>query len=810
MIRFLRRLASADVIGLLLIVAAVQAFTFGISSSLRNTDTRYFFWACVFAVLIALQLNQLQLTGVQASVSMIIIGVLGIWIVAAQLFHPLLDLGKVVLHLLPQLIPSINSHYPIDGTALLEPWHVVTDASTALGLRVQGWLLSLEKPESINDGLVRSMIWTLIVWLIAAWMGWFTGRRNAVTALLPSILLLALVTSYSEHRVYTLWGMVSILLLMMGIWNYRNHTAQWERKKVDYSDSIRYDVTQAVIFLTLAIGGIAFITPSVSWQDIRDFLRERNQPAQKNEAADILGIRPAPVVTKKIPSQKPALPRDHLLTEGFAQSEKVVMTIHTGELPPISNSVLADHPPRYYWRSVTYDTYFNVGWVTSPAPPQRFEANTPLIPGLLKGYKALHLDVKMIEPEGKLFWSGVLFSADVPFTVDWRLRPQSNLFADSSELLQSDMFMALSNAKTYQTQSYVPLVSEQQLRHASTEYPEFIQHYLQLPEVPPRVRQLAEAITKDKSNPYDKAKAIETYLRETYPYDLNIPAPPQDRDVADYFLFELRRGYCDYYATAMVVLARASGVPARFVSGYSSGEYDAPNAQYVVRELNAHSWAEVYFPTIGWVEFEPTASEPEIERATVAEEQAASTHENADTIARDLLNQFRIEQTIYLILPIALICLSLMLYFTFVERWIYLRLAPILAIEKIYRNLYRYGRPLAGARTEAETASEFKQKLVHRIESVRKGAILPRLLSRAQNDLEYLTDLYQSTLFRQSNIQKQDAKKALQTWKRLRLWLWIARANLYFVNVILGGLKSSYEHLLSSSRRSKRVSRAGL
>ncbi len=811
MIRFLRRLASADAIGLLLIVAAVQAFTFGISSSLRNTDTRYFFWVCLLAVFIALQLNQLRLSGRQASICMIIIGVLGIWIVAAQLFLPLLDLGKVGSRLLPQLIPSIRSHYPIDGTALIGPWHVVMEASTALGLRIQGWLMSLGKPEAINDGLVRSMIWTLIVWLIAAWMGWFTGRRNAVTALLPSILLLALVTSYSEHRVYTLWGMVSILLLMMGIWNYRNHTAQWERKKVDYSDSIRYDVTQAVIFLTLAIGGVAFITPSVSWQDIRDFLRERNQPAQKNEAADILGIRPAPVVTKKVPSQKPALPRDHLLTEGFAQSEKVVMTIRTGELPPIPGSILTDHPPRYYWRSVTYDTYFNVGWVTSAAPPQRFEANTPLIPGLLKGYKALHLDVKMIEPEGKLFWSGVLFSADVPFTVDWRLRPQSNLFADPSELLQSDMFMALSNAKAYRTESYVPLVSEKQLREASTEYPEFIQqHYLPLPEVPPRVRQLAEAITMGKTNPYDKAKAIETYLRETYPYDLNIPAPPEDRDVADYFLFELRRGYCDYYATAMVVLARASGVPARFVSGYSSGEYDAPNAQYVVRELNAHSWAEVYFPRIGWVEFEPTASEPEIERATVAEEQAASTDENADPIARNLLNRFRIEQAIYLLLPIALICLLLMLYFVFIERWVYLRLAPTLAIEKIYRNLYRRGRPLAGARTVAETAYEFKQKLIGKIEMVRKGILVSKLLFSAQNDIEYLTELYQSTLFRQSNMQKQDTKKALQTWKRLRLRLWIARAHLYLVNEILGGLKNFYQHVRRSVHRSKVSNRAGV
>src|SRR5678815_2273811 len=252
--------------------------------------------------------------------------------------------------------------------------------------------------------------------------------------------------------------MVSVLLLLMGLWNYKNHTTKWEKKKVDYSDSIRYDLSQSVVLLTLTIGAIAFFTPSVSWRDVRDFWRELNQP-KHNEAADILGVQPAPVTTKKVAAQKPSLPREHLLSEGFAQSEKIVMTIRTGELPPIVSSTVTANPPRYYWRSVTYDTYVGAGWFTSSAPPQKFQANTPLIPGLLKGYKTLHLDVMMVEPEGKLFWSGVLFSADIPFTASWRVRPQSNLFVDQSALLQADMFAALSNTKAYKAESYIPLVT---------------------------------------------------------------------------------------------------------------------------------------------------------------------------------------------------------------------------------------------------------------------------------------------------------------------------------------------------------------
>ena len=81
---------------------------------------------------------------------------------------------------------------------------------------------------------------------------------------------------------------------------------------------------------------------------------------------------------------------------------------------------------------------------------------------------------------------------------------------------------------------------------------------------------LAKELTANMANPYDKAKAIEAYLR-TYPYSLDIKPPPPDRDVADYFLFDQKIGYCDYYATSMVVLSRAVGLPARLVIGYANG-----------------------------------------------------------------------------------------------------------------------------------------------------------------------------------------------------------------------------------------------
>jgi hypothetical protein len=290
--------------------------------------------------------------------------------------------------------------------------------------------------------------------------------------------------------------------------------------------------------------------------------------------------------------------------------------------------------------------------------------------------------------------------------------------------------------------------------------------------VPDRVYHLE--ITAGKINAYDKAKAIEAYLRNNYPYDLEVPAPPEDQDVADYFLFDLKKGYCDYYATAMVVLARASGVPARFVSGYSSGSYDAANAEYIVRELNAHSWAEVFFPEIGWVEFEPTASEPEVELALAKSE--ATTAQPPESAAERLLYRFRLEKAIYWLSPIMILLFICILYFTLIERWWYMRLAPATAIEKMYRRLYRLGRPLAGERTRAETAYEFMRKLIRGIDEVKEHSRFAKLFSSADQDVELLTGMYQASLFGHNNIQKHEARKALNTWKHLRLRLLIVRA----------------------------------
>lgn len=155
--------------------------------------------------------------------------------------------------------------------------------------------------------------------------------------------------------------------------------------------------------------------------------------------------------------------------------------------------------------------------------------------------------------------------------------------------------------------SSVPVVDPEDLRAAGTDYPVHIYHrYTQLPpDLPGRVGGLAHEITVRAETPYDKAVLIERNLQRLE-YSLEIDPPPFDTDGVDHFLFNQKRGYSEYFASAMVVLLRTVKVPARLAVGYTSGEETEVPGIYAVRDNNSHGWVEVYFPGYSWVPFEPT------------------------------------------------------------------------------------------------------------------------------------------------------------------------------------------------------------
>jgi protein-glutamine gamma-glutamyltransferase len=158
----------------------------------------------------------------------------------------------------------------------------------------------------------------------------------------------------------------------------------------------------------------------------------------------------------------------------------------------------------------------------------------------------------------------------------------------------------------YDVASEIPMVSPQKLRRASAVYPQDItETYLQLPPLDPRIPALARQITADASSAYDKTVAVERYLRSNFGYTLDL-SDMRHRDPLAYFLFVKRAGHCEYFASAMTVLLRTLGIPARYVTGFLPGEYNDLAHDFIIRARDAHSWVEVYFPGYGWLTFDPT------------------------------------------------------------------------------------------------------------------------------------------------------------------------------------------------------------
>jgi transglutaminase-like putative cysteine protease len=418
---------------------------------------------------------------------------------------------------------------------------------------------------------------------------------------------------------------------------------------------------------------------------------------------------------------------------------------------------------RYYWRAQTYDTYNGHVWIANAIQPVAIAANAPYYPNLISlpnNYRQVIQHIERVEHTGgALFVAGDLLSTDQPSSAAWRAL--------------GDLIDAQTDADIYTAVSRIQYVTVDQLRATGNTYPDSIRRrYLSLPnKLPQRVRDLALDLTANQINLYDRAMAIETYLRK-FPYSLDVPAPPSDRDVADYFLFDLKKGYCDYFATSMVVLVRAAGLPARLVTGYSSGSYDYNARRFVVVAANAHAWVEIYFPNIGWVEFEPTTNLSPIphpgEVQTINNPlTAVPTPAPQPTANIFNFHWSELRQPLE-ILGVVLAGLVILLFLLPLESWLlYLRPADK-AVTVIYNRLYHHGRVWGIPADAARTPHEFATLLSTRLERLTKNERLAPIISTMLNDLNWLTGIYARLLFSPRPLTHDEHRQAVQAWSRIR------------------------------------------
>ncbi len=316
------------------------------------------------------------------------------------------------------------------------------------------------------------------------------------------------------------------------------------------------------------------------------------------------------------------------------------------------------------------------------------------------------------------------------------------------------------------------------MRQAGSEVPpEISKRYLQLPDsTPERVLRLAREVTRAALTPYDRALTLESYLR-TFPYTLEVEPPPSGRDVVDYFLFTARQGYCDYYATSMVVLARAVGLPARVVVGYASGEYDALAAEYIVRQKDAHTWVEIYFSGIGWVEFEPTAGQPALARP--GEERAAGPPPELPAGQRALSwlktgwRALVASLGGQLLIAVTGFVLLFGLWQWGEIGFLHLIPAPR-AVARMYSRMQNFAAGLLPDLPGGHTPHMLAGALVTSCRRARPR-LLQRLLSPADREIAQIVSLQVAQAFSPRPPGQERVNQGIRAWTRLRWRLWIAR-----------------------------------
>jgi transglutaminase-like putative cysteine protease len=641
---------------------------------------------------------------------------------------------------------------PLLAPALAALQGLAADA-LALLQRMADWLERVVSGRPTFDPVSATIVWSLILWAVAAWAGWLLSRRGrALPALVPSAALLGFVFAAGDSGLSEVLTLLAVMLLLLAITTYDSKVRSWERTGVGYPD-VRADLAAVSIGLTVALVAVSAGIASVDIERIREALERRTE---ENGTAAGSGPGSGGSDGSGATAGVSGLQRTHYLGPGPDYQDEAVLRVwfRTTEV-----GVPSAH---HYLRAVTYDTYVGAGWMTSDVgvvdygAGERIEVEPPTSSRLVRQEVDLLADL-----DEALFAAGDLLTVDQQYQVLWR----------SNE----DQFGTATDAASYVAESFVSDASMQELRAAGEDYPRWVvDRYLSLPAgLPDRVLVLARDLTATEPTPYDRVMAIEDYLRE-YEYSLDVPRPPLHQDVVDYFLFELRRGFCDYYSSAMAVLARAAGVPARVALGYTSGVFNRTTGAFLVQDRNAHSWVEIYFPGYGWVEFEPTAAMERIDRAD--SELPAGPDDQDDGAPGSnplalLLDALRLE----LVGPVALGLVLFSGVAWVVADEIRLRRGrPAVAAATLYRRVRRLARRLSVPAGAGDTAYEFGGAFA-RWAAERKARVLGPLLEPVAEAVDDVIRFYVEASYAPKPPAASERRQALRAWRTARWRLALAR-----------------------------------
>jgi hypothetical protein len=463
-----------------------------------------------------------------------------------------------------------------DGRLNELSWHVVTWVETALA------------GGNSRDNVMFALFMAILSALLGygtAWLIYAKGRGGWAVSICAGLLLLHLSYSYStlNYHFYLLLFFGLLLLVRLEL---SRRQEFWQTSGLAVQGSV---VRNVVLTSAAAIGLVLLLArqgpaeqPSQLMEPVWSRFLDTWQRGQSHVDRLFGGVQGPPVIVVGLAFGNTMQPRDN-----FELGSGPVLKIES--------------PRARYWRTMSYAVYTGQGMVSGDVYGDRFEADAPLpVPfGANEAREEITQTITVLANQSNLvFASDFPVRVDIPTLVEWRETQDDPAVVRLATMLR--------RGQQYTVTSSASVASEDQLRQAGDQYPAGIEKYLQLPpSVTDRVKQLSQEITAGAATPYDKALAIEWYLRQL-DYETKVPTPPTDRDWVDYTLFEAQTGYADSIATSMVVMLRSVGVPARVVTGFAPGQYIEDEAAYIVFESEAHAWVEVFFPRLGWINFEPS------------------------------------------------------------------------------------------------------------------------------------------------------------------------------------------------------------
>lgn len=508
------------------------------------------------------------------------------------------------------LLYGIGSVYTVAALNQNLPFR---EALIAVLTRSYEWTIDLVSDGVNTDTLVFTLLVSILFWFLAYNANWHIFRLDRVWRVIlpPGLILLVCIVFYSGDDPLEPYLFGFILMALALIVRSHLNTRQWDWSLRGISVPAFVQRQFAAIGIMLSLVALAFAW-SVPSSDIDERLQNfqrflASDPVQ--QLADVWNRLFAPIEGEG-PATTDYYGADLLnLSGAISLGDDIVFTV---EAPAEGY--------RFYWRSRVFERYTDGQW--SPSADLRITDRTPPVE------LSMNAEVAGLRrvPVTQRFTVGtansrIFYAAPQPQLIEhggridliYTDRPNNR----SMNVSVIRPLKVLRRGDSYRVTSLLSAASATELRRAPTDYPDWVSGvnlYVGVPNA--RVFGLARQIVNDAraANPYDRAKAIERWLRDNIAYNETISAPPPNVDTVEWVLFDAREGYCTYYATSMILMLRHLGIPARLAAGFSQGQYDAANGHYVVREREAHTWVEVYFPGYGWIEFEPTSAQAPIHR----------------------------------------------------------------------------------------------------------------------------------------------------------------------------------------------------